>query len=97
MNTLDTLVITLRDLDVADSAIRATLKKKGFSEDEILAAVPKNVKRGFAADYYDFLVNGCDREEAEAFILSSDSKNVRENNLKHYLSLFDLVERVRNA
>ena len=100
MTTINEFIANLRDLGVADSAIRGACKKKGFAEDEIESAIPKAPKKTFREDYYDYLVENLPtREEAKTWIESYDgyaNSNI-ERNLSAFLRDVDLVARVAAA
>lgn len=97
MDILD-IIAQLQSLDVNNSGIRAALKKKGFTQEEIEDALPTTARRTFATDFYDWLAEEPrSEEETEAYILAEEnSKNVKKH-LSHYTNIANLAQRIWEA
>lgn len=92
------MIESLEALEVPVGAQRVALKKKGYSDSEIEDALPKQAKRGFAAEFYDWLAEEPrERDDVEAFILDpSNSENVKKH-LSHYCNIADLAAKIWEA
>ena len=96
------IIETLKEMDVANSAIRAALLKKGFEEDEIDEALPSKKRVCFANDYFDFLAEfPRSEEDAKSFINGEDGYNETSDNVKKYekmhLNTWSLAQRIWDA
>lgn len=105
--TIDNIALRAEELageGITVKVIRAHLTIEGFGDKEITAALKKagisgGKKRGFAAEFYDWLAE-CPRDmaEVEAYVLGlgvyeETSKNVQ-NHLSHYKNIAELANRI---
>ena len=104
---LNETIAALRELGVADSAIRATLKKKAdFEMDDILIALPIIKKVGFASGFYKWLSKEIrSKEEVKTYVMDpehggkEDDKGLTniQRHLKHYESIADMARTIHEA
>ena len=92
---INEIIEQLRALDVPNSGIKAALKKRGFSQEEIEEALPTTKRVTFASEFYDWLAEEKrEYEDAKAFILADkNSENVKKH-LSHYLNIAELAAKI---
>lgn len=100
------LIEQLQDLDVPTAAIRATLKKKGYSKEDIAESLPIEKKSSFANDYYSWLsVEARTSDEVKEYIMNpalggkKDDKGLTniQRHLSHYSAIADLARSIHEA
>lgn len=98
MNTINDTISTLQDLDVPNSGIRAALKKRGYSAEDIEAAMPTATRACFVNDYFEWL--GTEKrtmDEAKDYVMSpANSDNVHKY-LKMHLNTAALALKIWEA
>ena len=106
MSTILEAISTLEGYGVPTPGIRAALLKQGYSSEEVAEALPKAKKRGFAAEYYDWLVEEARTEEEVAeYILDpkwggkedKDGKTNIQRHLSHYSAIAEMTRRIHEA
>jgi len=104
--SINTIIEQLRELEVPNSGIKAALKKKGYSPEEIAEALPAARRESFASRFYDWLAESPrSAEEVEAYVMEvggaigkQDDKGLTntQRHLSHFAAIGDLALRIHN-
>ena len=97
MSNIQNAIQTLVELSGPTAGIRQALLKQGYDKAEIEEALPKQVRQGFNAQFYDWLAESeRSTEEVEEFVKEHGTANSVKH-MSHYQNIADLARRIWNA
>lgn len=98
MTVINDIISTLQDLDVPNSGIRAALKKRGYSAEEIEADMPTATRACFVNDYFEWLgTEARTMDEAKEYVMNEKNSDNVHKYLKMHLNTAALALKIWEA